>query len=503
APPDNQAFTDYLYTPSSSIAGQLNGNWGLIRSYKQGTAQCLTEVPNTPSVAGSWGCPAGATTRELKVAAHNASLVYNQRDQISNPHALVYTGCDATLDPGCTPPNPGTDPNATLDPLVLRAAAGECVHVTLQNNFDPGSITFTGTPGTPLAAPGTFFDQSLTFGSVLADPSYYAGLHPQMLAYDGAQSSGLNVGFNSTAQAAGPGESIEYTWYAGIIAPDGSGTAVEFGVVNLLSADPLLQSGFGLVGALVVEPAGATWSKDDATKTLAQVTVGSDSFTDVVLITLDGVAAQISESTGTTAASVILANYGSEPVTERFESRQAANIAWQYSSLLVRTPTVSGDPKTPIFVVEPGAPVRFRVVHPWGNDQQVFELFGHLWQEEPFADGSTVIASNSTSEWQGFRAGWGSTDRLNVIIDDAGGPAGVKGDYLYRLRDVNLQATQGVWGLFRVGDELPPPPIGFCIGQAPNGVFQKISDDFELPGNLATAVRQVPGFVPTLPAPAG
>ena len=376
-------------------------------------------------------------------------------------------GCDATGG-DCVPPAITTP---DMEPMVLRAAAGECITVTLTNSFDPSSPAFTNS-NTPLAAAGTFFQDSITFASVTANPSTQAGLHPQMLAYDAATNSGLNVGFNYASgknTTAGPGENVTYTWYAGIIAADGTGTPIEFGVVNLLTADPLLQTGFGLAGAMVIEPAGSTWDQTNTTPISTVKMASGESFVDIVLITIDGVVAQIEESSGTAATNVVLANYGTEPIAERIEGK-TANVACQYSNQLV-----GGEPDTPIFTASPEQPVRFRVVHPWGNDQQVFELYGHLWQEEPYNEGSTEIAMNPSSEWQGFRAGWGSTDRINVILGSAGGPFGVEGDYLYRLRDVNLQATNGVWGLFRVGaNKLPPPPVAYCIGGKPDGAVHEV-----------------------------
>lgn len=485
-PPANQAFADYLYTPSSTIAGQLNGNWGLIRSYAKGSAQCLTPVPGTPDEVPAWACPADAPKRTFKVAAYNTALTYNERDKIDNPYGLVYVGCDATGG-DCTPPAI-TSPD--MDPLVLRAAAGDCITVTLTNNFTATAPVFSGS-NTPLAAAGVFFPDSVTFAQVTANPSQQVGLHPQMLAYDPASSAGLNVGFNAT-NTAGPGQSVTYTWYAGILGPDGSGTPVEFGVVNLLTADPLLQTGFGLAGALVIEPLGSTWDLSN-TSPVATVTLASgESFVDLVLITIDGAAAQIEETSGSTPTSVVLANYGTEPVAERFEGR-TANFACQYSDELV-----GGAPETPTFAVAPRQPFRVRVVHPWGNDQQVFELFGHLWQEEPYNDGSTAMASNPTSEYQGFRGGWGATDRLNVMLDHAGGPMGVEGDYLYRMRAVPRQASLGMWGLLEVGTEPAPPPVGYCVG-AESGTLVQLPDDFALPGNKQLEDRVQPAFAPSMP----
>ena len=62
---------------------------------------------------------------------------------------------------------------------------------------------------------------------------------------------------------------------------------------------------------------------------------------------------------------------------------------------------VDGDPVTPIFRAPAGMPARFRLLMPGGigDNQQVFELTGHVWQEEPYTDGSTKIGFNPKSNW--------------------------------------------------------------------------------------------------------
>ena len=49
-------------------------------------------------------------------------------------------------------------------------------------------------------------------------------------------------------------------------------TPVEFGATNLVGADLMLQTQFGLVGALVVEPLGSTWADDAGPHAFATVT---------------------------------------------------------------------------------------------------------------------------------------------------------------------------------------------------------------------------------------
>ena len=141
------------------------------------------------------------------------------------------------------------------------------------------------------------------FNNNLVRPSSYVGLHPQLVEYDASRDDGVLVGQNVPGQVlVTPGERKQVRWYAGDISSiqvAGGGnqrrialvpTPVEFGGVNLLSADRIKQPQKGLFGALVIEPADATYPDaladlDDVPdgqgsgaairKTRAQVTVTS------------------------------------------------------------------------------------------------------------------------------------------------------------------------------------------------------------------------------------
>ena len=112
---------------------------------------------------------------------------------------------------------------------------------------------------------------------------------------------------------------------------------------------------------------------------------------------------------------------------------------------------VQADPQTPIFAASNNMPVRFRMVHPAGVNEQIFTLHGHVWQEEPYVNGSTEIGNNAKSQWQGSRDGFGPNVSLDAVIERAGGAAGTPGDYLYRTF-VGSIFQNGVWGLLRVGE---------------------------------------------------
>jgi hypothetical protein len=105
------------------------------------------------------------------------------------------------------------------------------------------------------------------------------------------------------------------------------------------------------------------------------------------------------------------------------------------------------------------------MTHPFGTgDSQVFTIFGHSWQRNPYQNNSARIGNNNLSQWVGSRDNHGSSDHFDLVIPKAGGTFGKAGDYLYTayLPD---QALLGAWGLFRVGT--PPAPAGVCSQPAP------------------------------------
>ncbi|HEX7155096.1 MAG TPA: hypothetical protein VF618_26735 [Thermoanaerobaculia bacterium] len=151
-------------------------------------------------------------------------------------------------------------------------------------------------------------------------------------------------------------------------------------------------------------------------------------------------------------------NYRSEPLQYRYASGNFLDdfdpcsnlsplgVARGFSNSLVL-----GDPQTPVFVAEAGSPVRMRMLHPGGNDEQTFMLHGHTWQEEPYNAGSTEIADNPTSQWLGGRDGFGPNVSWDLVTSSAGGAAKVTGDYMYRTF-IGTDFLFGLWGVMRVGE---------------------------------------------------
>ncbi len=109
-----------------------------------------------------------------------------------------------------------------VEPLVLRASAGECVRVMLKNLL-PRERFVTPMPDlngyTSLSHTVTRHDSgpgsSMTaFNNNLIRPSHHIGLHPQLVHYDASVSDGSVVGLNINNLVAPGGEWL-YQWYAG------------------------------------------------------------------------------------------------------------------------------------------------------------------------------------------------------------------------------------------------------------------------------------------------
>ncbi|HKP14149.1 MAG TPA: hypothetical protein VJZ91_18655, partial [Blastocatellia bacterium] len=490
-PPASSTAADYFYATSSDKTGLSYGNWGIMRAYRNlQTTVPLVPLPNNPPPAAGTTppsapsvCPPDAPVKNLAVGAVFARdvldgpVVYNSRgksgsgggEQIVNWNGLAYFPEDY-LDHK----SDGTIkllPGKPVEPLVLRANAGDCINIKLTNYL----------PNKPLNAGST---------SVFGIPVYTSpevGLHAQLVATDVNTSNGVNVG-NNPVQTAKPGQSTTYTWYAGRIEQQaGDAPAyipVEFGSIPLTPSDPLMQHHFGLIGALVIEPRGAQWRNDDNSRASALVCKGDCAngqvlFREFVAMIQDDVSSLRLTPAGAAGAGKIVVdpsqkppastavptltqglNYRSEPLYYRYktpldspndflantDSKSPLGVARALSNTLV-----AADPQTPVFVASKNMPVRFRMIHPAGISEQVYTLHGHVWQEEPYVNGSREIGNNPMSQWQGSRDAFGPNISFDAVIEKAGGAAGVTGDYLYRTFVGNLLQS-GIWGVFRVGE---------------------------------------------------
>jgi hypothetical protein len=485
----NANCVDYLYSTSWDETGIAHGSWGLFRSYDPtAVANNLKPLPNNPVAPGTktiyQTCPSSATQRTFNITAVTAQkalplgqLVYNNRGPqpgwMSSLMAIIYVRTE-DLDPATGK----LKNNVPIEPLILRANAGDCINVNLTNALDPSSLVFTHNFNWP-----TGFNPPIP-----QKMSKFVGLHPQLLSYDAASSFGMNVGWNSKGrgdQFANFGETVKYQWYAGTIERNASGDLdyqpVEFGALNLFPSDPLFQHPNGLIGQMIIEPKDSTWTCGDVnsnancepgggapTRAQATITSGNVKFREFSIMMSDALMTSLG-SGGTSAI-----NYRSEPKSMRYVKSAVNSTKTDFSCMtsnLLETGTASspaGEPQTPIFTANLGDQVRFRMTHPMGTgDSQVFTVHGHNWQKNPYQNNSIQIGSNNLSQWIGSRDNHGSSDHFDLVIDKAGGTFKRAGDYLYTAYLAD-QASLGAWGIFRVGTLLGQP--------SPNAVCNNVQD---------------------------
>ena len=495
---------DYLYQPGKGSDDQWNGLWGLMRVYATKKVDLL-ELPNNPknntldwTNQGDFNgvCPKVAPVRAYKVTAVNAkalpagTLVYNPREtfggKLHDPTAIMYFRSE-DIDPVSKMVKPGV----AIEPLILRASAGECIVVALTNNLPTGpQFDLDGFNTMPMIVN--------QFNANQVKPSSHVGLHSQLVFADVTRSDGMNVGFNPV-QTVAPGQTIEYQWYAGdlVTGPNNTGvpTPIEFGSTNLSPSDPIKHTNKGAIGALIIEPKGSFWN--DSSGSRAQVNINRSNgtffrefvtiFQNDINMRFNGFNGEATSELGIAVPNIAEAedpedsgqkavNYRTEPMWKRIgfppDTPLEKTRDFEFSKVLTNN-QVGGDPVTPVFTAGMGQEFRVRMLHPGGhprNDE--YMLHGHIWEEEPYIDGSQALGSNPLSNWNGSQEGIGPGSHFDFLPKaGAGGRFRVPGDYLYRTF-TSFHFDGGVWGLLRVFQFTPiePPPPGGCT-PCPPGQF--------------------------------
>lgn len=481
-------FADHLYKMSASIDGQWNGLWGLMRAYDrlQPDLSPLNENPVAAAVrqAGKISnlsdfngvCPVGAPVRRYDVSAVSVrralppvgtlgrTLVYNPRGgafpgrpgPLHDPTAIMFV-----LTEDLNPDTGRLEADAPIEPLILRAAAGECIEVTLRNALPAQVPDRSGFSLAPMMVEHFNLNQ--------VRPSVSVGLHPQLLSYDITRHDGANVGLNVVAvQTVAPGQSMLNRWYAGILTETHgvlSASPVEFGATNLMPADSIEHPGKGAVGALIVEPAGSTWVEDKGTRASATVSTPLGAFKEFVVVVQDSVnmrdgndrplpQSPLQDDPEDSGQSAV--NYRTEPFWFRLgfppDATPAVTRQKDFTNVLSNSlSSAEGDPETPVFTVSAGTPVRYRVIHPGGHQRNhTFAVHGHGWSRNPYTARSRRIGSNPRSMWRTSQEGIGPSAHFDFVIETgAGGSLGVPGDYLYRDHNP-FRFVSGTWGIMRV-----------------------------------------------------
>lgn len=454
---------DYFYSPSMDEFGISNGMWGLFRSYDPTQlANKLVALPNNaigPNVNVSYAtCPANAPKRTLNVTAVVAKnalggeITFNSRGTgLKSTSGIMYVRTEDLNAQG------QLKPGVPVEPLILRASAGDCIEVNLTNKLDPAAFVYKQQM---FMAPPFNGVSPVNGQPVFAwQVSKMAGLHPQLLSYDAAKSQGWNIGWNrqgTSDQLASFGNTVKYQWYAGKIDRSAGGTLnytpVEFGSLNLFPSDMMYQQPNALFGAMIIEPASSTWTCDGPSGPVScepsatpPTTRASATVTLADRTTFREFATMFSDNLRVSGSSNAV-NYRTEPQGFRYSGFTTTDFSCMTSNQLV-----GADPQTPIYTANVGDKARFRMFHTFGTGtSQVFSLHGHNWQRNPYTDNSTKLGDQKLSQWLGSRDNYGSSDHADILISKAGGEGGRPGDYLYTAF-VPVQGSQGPWGLFRVG----------------------------------------------------
>ncbi len=498
-------FTDYLYEMSSAVDGRWNGIWGLLRVYLPPQMDLL-RLPSNPQIPvrignpGDFirGCPKTAPVRAFDITAVSAqqalpdgTLVYNPRTnqggRLHDPTAIIYVRTEDLDAAG------RLKTGVPVEPLILRANANDCIDLTLRNNLPAVLPDLAGFNNLPMIVEN--------FNANQVAPSSHVGLHPQLVALsvgrDG-RDTGANVGRNDL-QTVAPGGVRTYRWYAGDIKLDQGrlvATPIEFGATNLMSSDPIKHSNKGAIGALIIEPQGATWVEDvnsraSATVTLPRlllkgaysketVTASGPSFREFVILFQDDLNMRRGDGLGSPVPPLgaeeddpldpahsgqVGINYRTEPLWKRMDYDPAQPPGFtrtvDFTNALSNTQVGGEDPVTPVFMAEAGTPVRFRVLNPGGHGHSpVFQVHGHIWEREPYTDSSTKIGDNPLSQWIGAQEGIGPSDHFDMVLKNgAGGAFNVTGDYLYRSQGPSFRFDGGQWGILRVTPVSTIPPV--------------------------------------------
>lgn len=293
-------------------------------------------------------------------------------------------------------------------------------------------------------------------------------LHAGLVDGSVIQADGGTVGYNFD-QTVGTGETTTMTWYLPPEVGNASVPLVDFG-------DRVGNRHHGLIGALLIEPAGATWldpaTGATATGLSAEVrwTEGSTqrAAREFVAMWQDGLT--LRSPTGAVLPAAPPPGHPPSDVdpyeqghrgidyrTEPFAPRLAAGGG--QSSVL--SSTVHGDPATPVFRAYAGDPVWLRILD--GGDRgraHTVVVSGHGWHYQAGDPGRTI---RSAAGMLLPETGW-----VFDLVGGAGGPARRPGDYLVRDGLMFNQVNAGLWFLLRVepaprpdvrplGAPLPPP----------------------------------------------
>jgi hypothetical protein len=490
APLPNNPYLDHYTNPQapSGICREGQYDAGQIGSFVQKT------------IVAAWA----------RKTYEDGTLSYNQAYDITDPNAIaLYDADDAgyqTKKPLVLRVNAGDCLQLSFNNLLTVDAADSASPATLGDSARPLPELVPGLNTDP--RDGWTYNRLPALVDELntntTRMSQRIGFHIPGLASNLLTSEGAHVGHNSDSTVPPGANTIgrpldlyagHYITFPEKSAPGSPGEigqrhiAVEFGVLPIVAMGDAIQHGsHGALGALVVEPRGAEVALDTGRSDSATVKVRDDkgkvvdSFREFVVIYQDDAAVRRhgtplpnlggegnSNDSGQRAWNLstepLWARVGAEPSLEPGEFnrydwshvfssiRCADNTAGQRcapGTQVLRDPPL-------VFTAKAGEKIRFRIVQPSGHPRNhAFALVGHNWVDAPWNDGddpltgsSVLVDRDNDTERKGGVNGIGPRRHINLLIDSAGGPNKVPGDYLFYTFD-SLSLVGGMWGILRV-----------------------------------------------------
>lgn len=297
-----------------------------------------------------------------------------------------------------------------VEPLVIRANAGDCIEVRLTNLLPE------------------YIEESPFQMRTLTD---IAGFHIHLVKFDTIVSDGAANGWNNIAGA---------RKYETLIERFFADTELR----TVFFHDHLFANSHqmhGVFGALIVEEAGATFHSPRSGKELrrgARAVIrrrDGTSFREFALFVHDFAFLFDKEGNALNPPAVpgshddpgvMGINYRCEPMRERLKRHE--DPAYIFSSLVHR------DPATPVLETYPGDEIVIRLLDGAHEEQHAFNIAGLSWQREPADFHSPVVAAQTI----------GISEAFNLRITKKYAP----GDYLYYFGGID-DVWLGLWGIIR------------------------------------------------------
>jgi FtsP/CotA-like multicopper oxidase with cupredoxin domain len=356
--------------------------------------------PNpVPGAAFANPSPVNAPIKKFHIVGIQLPIVYNNEGW-HDPQGRIFVLAEDEEDVKAG--------RKAIEPLVIRANAGDCIDVTFTNKF-PESLG-----GTPF--------QTLK----VTDE---AGLHIHLVKFDvlcsDSGANGWNYDSGNSFQ-----ETNHYRWYAN----------EELRTVffhDHLFANSHQQH--GVFAALIIEPKGSTYhdpytGKKIKSGTKAVIKSPCKDFREFILIVHDF--ALLFDKDGNPLnpppfpdsdedPGVMGINYRNEP----FQFRKG-DPAYVFSSF------VHGDPATPLLETYQGDPVVIRLLDGAHEEQHAFNLHGHTWLKEPTDPKSPKVSAQTIGISEAFNIEF----KTNSNGDE---------DILYYFGGLD-DLWLGCWGIMRI-----------------------------------------------------